>query len=844
MGVFSPWAANVLATVLVLAAGASAADSQSSKYWRNLSRVIDPTAEPFNADPSGVLDSTLALQGAVDFAMHTESLLLLPLGVYRVTDTINMSCVNRANDSVWQGEVLGSKSANQARLRQVAPSVLPGIIAESGHEHHRPIIYLAPGTPGFGDAFHPRYVLFFLRTNLCTHNCSKWTKGGSTQPNGNFNQVLRGVDVHVARENPGSIAVRHRAAQMSAIEDVDIVLDSGLIGLEGLPGAGGSIANVQIIGGHYGIDARVTQPTSVLTGVSFHGQRCAAIVYDGQFGQQTLVGVGVHINITEESETGVGIWVPGDELPAAWPSVCNLLPFGALPHVPPGASSTTNISMHDAAGEGWVSLVDSSAVFSGRKESSCALVATYTSCVLNNVFIANCATAVQFVGTPKTAGTIADVVLPQRPLTLVVRAVVGVQSNPTVAGKGYQGKQWCPVKNQSHVYAASIYTPERQPAGTRLVVEKTAAAIPIDLQARHLWDEFQTPSVQSRTLVNVQQYGAIGDGTTDDTAALQRLFDQAETEPDKYSESAPLIVFFPAGVYLVNDTLRMPERVPTALVGVAHMWSRITSTDSFGNQSTRGQVTDPIPLLRTGLARTWLHGISVGTSAARGAPYRYPLLWRSQDRESSWRHTRTALYPPKRPGHAPQCVPVPFPEVIFAGNGRVQNWMNDEGCTSACGLEQRMLLIINATDLRVYMMDPEHDSSRAHVELRDSTNITIFGIKAEGNHPVVWAENASFVSYGFGGMASADELPGDTLWPRALFILSGGCNATLFSLPTREVCRNDSFPAQWSVVYHQRDRLVPGRPPSGGRSTAPLDFPAVFSTGHLELGADVAAAAQ
>lgn len=141
--------------------------------------------------------------------------------------------------------------------------------------------------------------------------------------------------------------------------------------------------------------------------------------------------------------------------------------------------------------------------------------------------------------------------------------------------------------------------------------------------------------------------------------------------------------------------------------------------------------------------------------------------------------------------------------------GRVHNWMNDEGCTSACGLEQRMLLIVNASDLRVYMMDPEHDSSRAHVELRDSTNVTIFGIKAEGNHPVMWAENTSLVTYGFGGMANADALPGDTLWPRALFILSGGCNATLFSLPTREVCRNDSFPTEWSVVYHQREPLSP-----------------------------------
>ena len=62
------------------------------------------------------------------------------------------------------------------------------------------------------------------------------------------------------------------------MEDVSIVLPAeGYVGMEGLPGAGGSVTNLHIYGGRFGIDARVTQPTSLLMGVVLHSQSCHAI---------------------------------------------------------------------------------------------------------------------------------------------------------------------------------------------------------------------------------------------------------------------------------------------------------------------------------------------------------------------------------------------------------------------------------------------------------------------------------------------------------------------------------------------------------------------------------------
>lgn len=58
--------------------------------------------------------------------------------------------------------------------------------------------------------------------------------------------------------------------------------------------------------------------------------------------------------------------------------------------------------------------------------------------------------------------------------------------------------------------------------------------------------------------VNVKQYGATGNGTTDDTAAIQAAINTAATTPGS-------IVFFPAGTYIVSSTITFPGNI--SLVG-------------------------------------------------------------------------------------------------------------------------------------------------------------------------------------------------------------------------------------------------------------------------------------
>ncbi|OOQ88034.1 LysM domain protein [Penicillium brasilianum] len=69
-------------------------------------------------------------------------------------------------------------------------------------------------------------------------------------------------------------------------------------------------------------------------------------------------------------------------------------------------------------------------------------------------------------------------------------------------------------------------------------------------------------------VIDVKAAGAAGDGTTDDTAVLNSILDRAANMSS--------IVFFPHGVYIIKDTLRVP--VGSRIVGQA--WPQIMATGS------------------------------------------------------------------------------------------------------------------------------------------------------------------------------------------------------------------------------------------------------------------------
>lgn len=92
----------------------------------------------------------------------------------------------------------------------------------------------------------------------------------------------------------------------------------------------------------------------------------------------------------------------------------------------------------------------------------------------------------------------------------------------------------------------------------------------------------QYESVPASSFVSVKSAGAKGDGTTDDTAAVQKIFDSAQ---------AGQVVYFDHGAYVVTSTIK----VPTNIKITGEIWPLImASGTAFSSQSS------PKPVFQVG----------------------------------------------------------------------------------------------------------------------------------------------------------------------------------------------------------------------------------------------------
>lgn len=235
----------------------------------------------FGADPTGVTDSTEAIQTAINEARDNNRVLWFPGGVYTVSDRLEVDQPD--NNASFPGVLMGSTvdPMNRSRIR------------------------LAPNSPGFNDPNNRRVVLHYFNRGTADN------EGGTTDL---YSQAIVGIDFEIGEGNNGAVALRMQGAEGCTIEDVLIDLtQGGHTGIWGIPGSGGATHGVTIIGGVYGIDTRTrslagggSQPSPVVTGSNFINQSERAVFATAR---GSLVMVGCHF---ERSTPGPIIRMQGN----------------------------------------------------------------------------------------------------------------------------------------------------------------------------------------------------------------------------------------------------------------------------------------------------------------------------------------------------------------------------------------------------------------------------------------------------------------------------------------------------------------------------------------------------
>lgn len=197
---------------------------------------LDVTKTPYGADATGVLDSTQAVQRAVNDARDRDLVCFFPAGTYLVSDSIlgMRKCVPTTSGGGWRVD------NHQCIL--------------VGSSTERPVIKLKVGDPGFQTPKNPKPVLWLYSMSAYEQqrDCEGSTDPECGQANINFNRMVRSIDLDLGG-NPGAVGICHAGAQGVTIEDVRINAAGAFAGLYNPPGQAGGTYNIEIEGGDFGV---------------------------------------------------------------------------------------------------------------------------------------------------------------------------------------------------------------------------------------------------------------------------------------------------------------------------------------------------------------------------------------------------------------------------------------------------------------------------------------------------------------------------------------------------------------------------------------------------------------
>ncbi len=607
-------------------------------------------------DPTGVQDSTKALQKAIEDARDHALAAFFPTGTYKVSDTLN--CMKK----VWWHE-RRKIWANWERRDT--------IILIGSTRGQRPVIRLANKSQGFDNSEEPKAVVHIWNQfqkppeNPDPPPTSLAVKDRAWGAANGFDQLFRGIDIDLGNDNPGSVGLAFAGAQGSSIEDVKITATGGLAGFWNLPGRAMGAANIEVEGGRYGIYIPQGCPSPVAVGVTLKNQTERAIHFAG--------------------------WTP-----------LTVVGFHIIKQANPVIESA----------HGWGDIGGTLVLIDGKIEVAKGDGPAISNETGKTLYMRN----VHFSGTAEAVKSVAQ---------------------PAVRCSG----EWTHVKEYSYCDRVSkqgykSYNLIDGKLGQEEIVsvDMDSSPPPSHLLSQHIWERL--PSFEDPDAKNVRDtdIGAVGDGKSDDTDALQRAIDQHAK------------VFLPKGTYKISRTLTLHKN--TQLFGLAKARATIVTAEDW-------LPTEETPMIMTvddADATTYLANMNIGYNAGDIKHDLFNLV--------TWRAGRNSIVKSieGRQMNAWNTEPETTAHrlMVITGNGGGRWYFWPQHSTLRFRHKHpdfRLMAIVDTHEpLRFYGFNPEHSETSPHVEINGSQNVSIFAVKVENRRQdvihIINSRNIMVVGYG------------------------------------------------------------------------------------------------
>ena len=268
---------------------------------------LDVTMAPFAADNTGTVDATAALQKAIDYAYDCNLVVFFPQGTYRVSDQLRM---------IHKQPASGSPRSQTKFVHKLVGQTLAT---------KRPIIKLTNSST-VADNLLMLFEYQFLSS--------------ASDPSRHYGAELRNIDIDMG-DNPSVTAVSMSGAQYCLMQNVAIGGQAFDIGINNLPGSGGSVRNIQITGGRIGINQTVYRPNPTIVGLQLSGQSEIGLRVSEARGAVTVIGFAISGSSTDPNVLPISL--PGNYNPALNMARANLnLIDGTIDHRAPGGKAIDN----------------------------------------------------------------------------------------------------------------------------------------------------------------------------------------------------------------------------------------------------------------------------------------------------------------------------------------------------------------------------------------------------------------------------------------------------------------------------------------------------------------------